>query len=146
MQVQLVKNQPNFGIKCVNKGAWNPKVLEAFEKSNLIKEIDAKYSKAEAFYNKINDAEFNIINSENEYTTIFDIILQCGKKYRWSLSSRTESVPDKYLIEKLKTITLKEVEEKSSNNLSPYATIEITAVKQPNIFQRLCNKLFGNKK
>ena len=145
MQVQPIKNQPNFGIKCVNKKAWNPKVIEAFEKSNLVKEINTKYPKAEAHYYKINDADFSIINTDDEYTTMLDIILQHGKKYRWNLTSHTESIPDKHLIEKLKTITLKEVEDNSYQNLPPYATIEIIHIKKPNMFKRLYNKLFGNK-
>lgn len=145
MQVQPVNSQPNFGIKCVNKKAWNPKVLEAFEKSNLVKEINIKYPKAEAHYNKINDADFSIINTDDEYTTILDIILQRDKKYRWNLTSHAESVPDKHLIEKLKTITLKEVEDNSSQTIQPYATIKITKIKKPNIFKRVYNKLFGNK-
>ena len=142
MKVQSVNNEPNFGIKCINKKAWNPKVLEAFENSKLIKEIDAKYPNASAYYNKINEAEFDMVNCEDIYTTIFDILLDSGKKFYWNLSSYSKNIPDEHLINDLQTLTLEKVEKMADTKRPPIATTEI---KKPNIFQRFFNKLFGNK-
>ena len=144
MQVQNINNQPNFGIKYINKNTWNPKVLEAFENSKLLKEINAKYPKAETRYIHINDAEC-LLETDDTYTTLLDIILKPGKKFRWNLTSHNKSVPDKHLIEKLSTLTLDEVEKGSVKEFSPIATIEISGIKKPNVFKRFFNKLFGNK-
>lgn len=49
MQVNRVNNQqPSFGMKYVNPTKWSPRLLKTLMDSSLVKEIDAKYPKAEA--------------------------------------------------------------------------------------------------
>lgn len=141
MRVQNVNNQPNFGIKYVNPKAWNPNVLKTFEKSNLLKEINSKYPNAEARYFHMKDMDM-MLDSDDTYTTLFDIILNKEKIFRWNLSSHSKNVPDNHLVEALNKLTLKEVEDKSVQKLSPLAQISIT-VEKPNIFKRIYNKLLG---
>lgn len=53
MQVNRVNNQqPTFGMKYVSPRKWNPEILKTLMDSNLVKEIDAKYPKAKAIYEK----------------------------------------------------------------------------------------------
>ena len=140
MQVRIVDNQPAFGIKYVNKNSWNPNVLEAFEKSNLLKEIDTKYPKAEVSYCKKSVKEGSMWKSKNIYTTFLDIILEPYKNFRWNIASYKENLPDKLLAEALQTLSLKTVEKQSVKELAPILTAEKAEIKKPNIFQRLFSK------
>ena len=146
MEVKSVNSNPNFGIKYVNKMAWNLNVIEAFEKSKLLKEIDAKYPNASTFYNKFNQADWDIVNGEDVYTVFFDIMLAPAKRFCLNLSSHNWDAPDKHLIKALNTLTLKDVEREAVADHKPISAIEIMLVKKSNIFQRFFNRLFGANK
>lgn len=145
MQVRTADNQPAFGIKYVDKNLWNPKILEAFEKSNLLKEIDAKYPQAEVRYYKRSMTDSSVRKPKNIYTTILDIILEPYKNYRWNIASYQEYIPDKFLMESLQKLSLKTVEKESVRELTPVLISEKAEIKKPNLFQRLFSKLFADK-
>ena len=145
LQVQIVDNQPNFGIKYVNKNIWNSKVLETFENSKLLKEINAKYPNAQALYYNKTIKDRGMFSSKNIYTTFFDIILEPYKKFRWSLASYKDYIPDKLLIDELQILSLKRVEKESVREFLPLEIANTNKVQKPNIFKRLINKFFTNK-
>lgn len=127
MQINKIQqnNQPNFGIKYLNKKAWNNDVLKAFENSKLLKGIDKKYPEAEVYYIKISENE-SLINTELVHTLVTDIKLAKDKFFRWNLSSYSENVPEKHFIKDLSKMTLEDVENRSAKKLSPLSSIEIT--------------------
>ena len=54
MQVKSIDSQyssPNFGIKYINPRSWNPSILDALMKSDIVKQIDRKYPNASVTYN-----------------------------------------------------------------------------------------------
>ncbi len=132
MQVNRVDNNVSFGIKIPNRKAWDNNVLKAFENSDLVKQIDKKYPKATASYNKFFDWE------DETYTVVSQLNLNKDKKFRWTLSSHSESFPDNQFVKFLKSTNLEEVEDKSVRTLEPVATIEITEVK-PSLKDRIKN-------
>ena len=142
MQINKIQqnNQPNFGIKFVNKNAWNKEVLKVFEGSKLLKDIDAKYPKAELHYIKMSGEE-SMINDELIHTLIMDIKLAKDKLYRWTLSSHKEYAPEKELIKDVPNMTLKEIENSSVEKLMPLTTIEVFTKKQ-NPIKEFFKKLF----
>lgn len=53
MQVKSIDSKyssPNFGIKYINPRSWNPSILDALMKSDLVKQIDRKYPNASVTY------------------------------------------------------------------------------------------------
>ena len=85
MQINSINNnQPNFGIKYVNKSAWNSEALKAFESSELLKGIDRKFPEASVVYSKT----YN--NSDKSHT--LNVKFQLAKDYAfdWVLSSAKE--------------------------------------------------------
>ena len=134
MQINKIQqnNQTTFGIKYINKTAWNKDVLKAFENSKLLKAIDEKYPKASIEYAKISEEE-SIANSEIIHTLIMDIKLVKNKFFRWHLSSHRENVPEQELLKELPTMNLKEIENSAVEELMPLSTIEITPKKQNSI-------------
>lgn len=53
MQVKSIDSQyssPNFGIKYINPRSWNPSILDALMKSDIVKQIDRKYPNASVTY------------------------------------------------------------------------------------------------
>ena len=125
MQVNKVDNNVSFGIKIPNRKAWDKNVLRAFENSDLVKQIDKKYPKATASYNKFFDWE------DETYTVVSQLNLNKDKNFRWTLSSHSESFPDNQFVKFLKSTNLEEVEDKSVKTLEPMITVEVTQVKPP---------------
>ena len=132
MQVNKVDNNVSFGIKIPNRKAWDKNVLKAFENSDLVKQIDKKYPKATASYDKFFDWE------DETYTVVSQINLKKDKNFRWTLSSHSESFPDNQFVKFLKSTNLEEVEDKSVETLKPMVTVEITQVK-PSLKDRIKN-------
>ena len=132
-------NQTNFGIKYVNKKAWNADVLSAFEKSKILEKIDEKYPNANVYYKKLSGEE-DIVNGEMIHTLVMDIKLEKDKFFRWHLSSHFEKYPEKTLIRELKTLTMDDVESGSAEKLSPI--MSITVYKQ-NPIKAFLKKLFS---
>lgn len=131
MKVNNVQNHnhTSFGIKYVNKNAWNKDVLAAFEKSNVLKEINETYPKAKVKIAKLSGEE-DPANSEEIHTLVMDIQLAKEKFFRWHLSSHTEKVPEKHLIKDLETLTMNDVEQRSAARLSPIMSVEVFVTKQ----------------
>lgn len=132
MQVNKVDNNVSFGIKIPNRKAWDKNVLKAFENSDLVKQIDKKYPKATASYDKFFDWE------DETYTVVSQINLKKDKNFRWTLSSHSESFPDNQFVKFLKSTNLEEVEDKSVKTLEPMITVEVTQVK-PSLKDRIKN-------
>ena len=132
MQVNKVDNNVSFGIKIPNRKAWDNNVLKAFENSDLVKQIDKKYPKATASYNKFFDWE------DETYTVVSQLNLKKDKNFRWTLSSHSESFPDDQFVKFLKSTNLEEVEDKSVKTLEPMITVEVTQVK-PSLKDRIKN-------
>lgn len=132
MQVNRVDNNVSFGIKIPNRKAWDKNVLKAFENSDLVKQIDKKYPKATASYDKFFDWE------DETYTVVSQINLKNDKNFRWTLSSHSESFPDNQFVKFLKSTNLEEVEDKSVKTLEPMITVEVTQVK-PSLKDRIKN-------
>ena len=94
MQINSINNnQPNFGIKYVNKSAWNREVLRTFENSTLLKEIDKKFPEATVAYSK--SYKFKPNNYDKIHTLMINFQLAEGYGYKWTLSSSKEEEPDK---------------------------------------------------
>ena len=142
MEINKVQNhnQTSFGIKYANKKAWNKDVLFAFEKSNVIKEIDKKYPEAKVHYLKMSGEE-SLANSEIIHTLIMDVELAKNKLYRWMLSSHTENVPEKHLIKDFENLTLNNIEESSAEKLSPIESISINYKQNP--IKAFLSKIFS---
>ena len=133
MQINKINNsETTFGIKYMNKKAWNKDVLNAFENSKLLKSIAEEYPNATVKYTKTSEEE-SFINSEIIHTLIMDIKLAKNKFFRWHLSSHKEDVPEKELIKELETMTLVDLTNSVTDKLMPLSTIEITPVKQNSI-------------
>ena len=132
MQINKIQsnNQIGFGIKFINKSAWNKDVLQSFENSNLLKSINEKYPKAEVHYMKMS-GEDSIANSEIIHTLLMDIKLDDKKFFRWTLSSYTENVPEKELAKSLKTMTVDDVEKYAQEDLRPLIKYEVRYRKNP---------------
>ena len=85
MQINSINNnQPNFGIKYVNKSAWNSEALKAFESSELLKGIDRKFPEASVVYSKT----YN--NSDKLHTLKVNFQLAKDYGFDWVLSSAKE--------------------------------------------------------
>ena len=117
------QNEPSFGIKYLNKGQWDKKVLKTFEESNLLKTIDKKYPNASVIYNKFYEFE------DDTHTLVAKLNLAKDKFFRWTLSSHNEEVPKKHFIDFINTATLEDVENKAVFELKPMTTISIKSVK-----------------
>ena len=142
MQINKIQqnNQPNFGIKFINKNAWNKDVLNAFENSKVFKEINEKYPEAKVYYTKISGEE-SIANSEIIHTLIMDIELAKNKLFRWNLSSHNEFFPEQHLKYELKTLNLKNIENSAAEMLSPIMSIQVNYKQNP--IKAFFNKLFS---
>ena len=145
MEIAKLNNQPNFGVRCINTKSWNKDVLQKFEQSQLVQEIDAKYPNASSnyFFFKQND----IANDENIWTTLFDIILKPDKIWHFRLDSHIKEVPDIYLGRKLETASLKDIEneiieQKINNNWTTPMNIMQVTKEEINPIKRFFNKLF----
>ena len=112
MQIDKIQNsnQTSFGIKYLNKKAWNKDVLKAFEESKIFRDINNKYPDAEVRYTKIS-GEDSIGNSEIIHTLLMDIKLAKNKFFRWNLSSHSEMFPEQHLKYELKILNMKDIEE-----------------------------------
>ena len=132
MQINKIQsnNQTGFGIKYVNKNAWNKEVLQSFENSNLLKSINEKYPKAEVHYMKMS-GEDSIANSEMIHTLLMDIKLDDKKFFRWTLSSHNENVPEKELAKSLKTMTIEDVDNYAQEDLKPIIKYDIRYKRNP---------------
>ena len=120
MQINKIQNtnQTHFGIKYINKRAWNKDVLKAFEESKLLKDINEKYPDAEIRYKKMSSKD-SIWNTEIINTLLINIKLAKNKFLSWSLSSNTEILPEKLLKYELKTLNLKDLEEGPAEEIAP---------------------------
>ena len=123
-------NQTGFGIKFINKSAWNKDVLQSFENSNLFKSLDKKYPNAEVYYMKMS-GEDSIANSELIHTLLMDIKLEDNKIFRWTLSSHTENVPEKELAKSLKTMTIEDVDNYAKEDIRPIVKYDVRYRKNP---------------
>lgn len=117
------QNEPSFGIKYLNKGQWDKKVLKTFKESNLLKAIDKKYPNASVIYNKFYEFE------DDTHTLVAKLNLAKDKFFRWTLSSHNEEVPKKHFIDFVNTATLEDIENKAVTELKPMTTISIKPVK-----------------
>lgn len=123
-------NQTGFGIKFINKSAWNKDVLQSFENSNLLKSLNEKYPKAEVYYMKMS-GEDSIANSELIHTLLMDIKLEDNKIFRWTLSSHTENIPEKELAKSLKTMTVEDVDKYAIEDIRPIIKYDIRYRRNP---------------
>ncbi len=143
MQINKIQNanQTSFGIKYVNKKAWNKDVLKAFEESKIFRDINNKYPDAEVRYTKIS-GEDSIANSEIIHTLLMDIKLAENKNYRWHLSSHSEMFPEQHLKYELKILSLKDIEKSAAEKLSPIYTLDINYKQNPikAFFQKIFHK------
>lgn len=121
-------NHPKFGIKYLNKNAWSPKVLQTFEESELLKSIDKNYPNASVKYSKIS-GEDSISNSEIIHTLTMEINLAKNKIFCWNLSSHSEKVPEKHLIDDINNMTLKDIEQGAQATLKPVQAIMMNKIK-----------------
>ena len=144
MKISKINNQQTFGIKCVNSAKWNPELLKKFEKSKLVSEIDATYPEASAnyFLFKQND----LVNDENVWTLLFDLVLTPKKIWHYHLDSHFADVPDKYLADRINKLSLKDVENEIQKQASDGITrhqIKFTGEKENPIkefFKRIFRK------
>lgn len=77
MQVNRVNNQQtSFGMKYINPTKWNPRLLKTLMDSSLVKEIDAKYPKAEAEWKSVFednlDYQLIITLTKDKFAKFFD--------------------------------------------------------------------------
>ena len=77
MQVNRVNNQqPSFGMKYVNPTKWSPRLLKTLMDSSLVKEIDAKYPKAQAEWKDVFDDKLDyqlvITLTNDKFAKFFD--------------------------------------------------------------------------
>ena len=128
------QNEPNFGIKYLNKPQWDKKVLRTFEKSNLLESIDKKYSFASIKYDKFYEFE------SDTHTLAVVLKLTKEKLFRWTLSSHNKDVPKEHLINFINTTSLEEIESKSTETFEPLFKVTVTPIKQ-SFFERI-KKLF----
>lgn len=139
MKIEQINNQPSFGIKYLNKSAWNPTVLKTFENSKLLKNIDKKYPSATVTYKKI--YEEDIFGSEPTHTLVAVFNLAKNMIYRWSLSSYRKDIPEKNFIDFINSTTLSEIEFKAVPELSAMTQIEINKRKTvKNFFEDIFRK------
>ena len=124
MKVDNIQNSPSFGIKYSNKEAWSPKVLKAFENSELLKSIDKKYPDAAVRYTKISEEDC-FGNSDFFNTLILDIKLLKGKIFRLNVSSHSEEVPVKLFINDIGKLTLEDVERHAEPIFKPSDRISV---------------------
>ena len=129
------QNEPSFGIKYLNKGKWDKNVLQTFEKSNLLKNIDKKYPSASVIYDKFYEFE------DDTHTLIAKLNLAKDKTFRWTLSSHNEEVPKKHFIDFINTTSLEDIENKAVAELKPMTTIFIKPVKST--FSEKVKNFFG---
>ncbi len=143
MQIDKIQNsnQTSFGIKYVNKKAWNKDVLKAFEESKIFRGINAKYPDAEVRYTKIS-GEDSIGNAEIIHTLLMDIKLAKNKFFRWNLSSHSEMFPEQHLKYELKILNMKDIEEGAVETLNPTYRLNIKYKQNPikAFFQKIFHK------
>lgn len=128
MNIKPVDNQPNFGIKYMNKQAWSPEIVKTFENSSLIKKIDKKYPEAAIAYAKV--FEEDPIMGDDCYTALMQLKLNAEKLFQWTLSSHNPDVPEECFIDFFNKTTLEEIESKSVKSLKPLSRIEISPAAQ----------------
>ena len=108
MNISRVDNQPNFGIRYINKKMWNRKFAKSFEQLDLTKQIDEKYPKASASYRKIAETDIDI--PKPNFHLDFRISLNKNKTWNVSFDDKSSAKTDKALLEKLNNITLSDIE------------------------------------
>ena len=101
MQVKSIDSQyssPNFGIKYIKPRSWNPSILDALMKSDLVKQIDRKYPNASVTY----DYFFGHITKRGFYTLDFNL----------NNIIKPQILETKFfkLIDEIRTINLKDLE------------------------------------
>ena len=139
MKISEVNNQPSFGIKYLNKQAWNSKALKTFENSALLKNLDKKYPNASVAYNKF--YEEDPFGFEPTHTLVAVFKLAKNQVFRWTLSSHRAEVPEQEFVKFIKETTLVDVENKSVTELAPLTTLEVKKVsKIKEFFNKILEK------
>ena len=129
MKVQNIQNNnynTNFGLRILTKNEWNPKVLNALQNSNLLKEIDAKYPKATTYCDYICPKDIDPTLVKDKYISWFSLWLDNSKRFVWAIIGNNPSESEEHLAKSLKTLTLSEVEQDAMKKHSPISTIKIT--------------------
>ena len=108
MKITKIENRQTFGIRCINPKSWNSEFLKNFEKSKLVKEIDAKYPNASANY--FSFKQNDMVNDEDVWTTLFDIILTPNKIWHYHLDSHNFNVPNQHLQEQIDKMGVSDLE------------------------------------
>jgi hypothetical protein len=145
MKVGNINNSTTFGVRIIGK-KWNPAIIRTLEDSNILKEIDAKYPNASVnyFHFKHND----MANDEDIWTTLFDINLNPKRIWHYRLDSHTKTVPDKNLVEKLRNLSLNdlesEIEKQIKEGTTLYFETKVTIAKK-NPIKEFFSKIFGKK-
>ena len=137
MKVSEVSNQPSFGIKYLNKQAWNPKVLKTFENSTLLQNLDKKYPNASVVYNKFYEEDAFGFDPTHTLAAVFK--LAKNQVFRWTLSSHNSEVPEEEFIKFIKGTNIADIENKSVTELAPLTTLEVKKVSKTRDF---FNKIF----
>ena len=147
MRIQSMEcknNNPNFGINYANKSLWNQGVLKAFEKSNLVKEIDCKYPEARVHYSKQNITGMDLGNDEPDYLASLIIQLAKGKIATLNINSHSSAGADNALKRYINAASLEEVEKRAKDRVEmPKYSVEINPVKKQNPIARFFSKIFG---
>ena len=147
MQIQPINqnnNKPNFGINILNKPKWNQGVLKALEKSDLVKEIDAKYPEATAHYSKQNLTGMDLTNDEPDYLASLAIQLTKGKIATLNINSHTSEGADNALKRYVSAVSLEQIEQNAKAKVEmPKYSVEINPVKKQNPVKRFFSKIFG---
>ena len=147
MQIQPINqnnNRTNFGINILNKPKWNQGVLKALEKSDLVKEIDAKYPDATAHYSKQNLTGMDLANDEPDFLASLAIQLTKGKVATLNINSHTSAGADNALKRYINAVSLEKIEQKAKDKVEmPKYSVEIHTEKKQNPVARFFSKIFG---
>lgn len=136
-------NKVNFGINVINKPSWNVGVLKALEKSQVVKDIDAKYPNARVRYANQKMNGFDLVNDEPDYlgSLVFD--LEKGKISTFNINSHTSAGADNALKRYLHAVSLEEIEKRAKDKVEvPKYTMEIHSVKRENPIIKFFSKLW----
>ena len=109
MRINKIDNQPSFGIRYQNITDWNPKTLNAFKKSKLLKDIDKKYPDACVSYFKQNSIDF--FGEEVGYNTLSAFFhLDKNKISKWEAIDKKRGVVEEKFVEFLKKASIEDLE------------------------------------
>ena len=144
MYIQSVgqKNNPNFGIKFINKSSC-PKVLaEAIEKSGVVRAIDSKYPDAYVKYSKAEVSGFDLANGEPDFMASLFFGLGDKKVSSFHMNSHSSDGADSALKRLVSSLSLETVEKQAKEDVQyPTRSLNVTYKVEKNPVKNLWNRV-----